>query len=76
MREKMKVIELKEQVDNEILKTKNLKLEARLLKMKILRIQKETPGILQRLSPKAQKHNRWNTVSLTPHPRKARYNFS
>ena len=69
MKEKARVIELKELVDTERLQTKTLKLEAKLLKLRIKKINhyKANLSLLPRLSPVSRGH----IISRTPHPRRA-----
>jgi hypothetical protein len=73
MREKLRVIELKEMVDAERLLRKNLNLEARLLKLKILKLSRKSPGLLPRLSQSPVKASKLHHVSFTPHPRKSKF---
>lgn len=68
MKKKARLIELKEQVDSERLQTKTLKLEARLLALRITKIRKHSPELVL---PKVNLPLRGkNSLSQTPHPRK------
>lgn len=68
MKKKARVLELNEQVDSERLQTKTLKLEAKLLALRIKKIRKNSPDLVlpKVLVPLRSK----NSLSQTPHPRK------
>ena len=82
MQDKIRVLELQKLVDSERLATYNLKLEAKLLKMKILNIKTgKTKGgesrgnsLLPNLTP-MNKTFRNMPISLTPHPTRIKNKF-
>jgi hypothetical protein len=75
LQEKARVVQLKELVDTERLQTKTLKLEAKLLKLRIRKVTQhphlKNLSVLPRLSPDSRR-----SMSPTPHPRRALSKFS
>lgn len=80
LKDKSRVIELKELIDSERLAKKNFKLQVKLLEIKIKKIENERKGYtnnikLPKLSSPISIRSRFNTNSLTPHP-KLKYKFN
>jgi len=71
MRKKNRVLELKELVDTERMQTTTLKLEAKLLALRIKKIRKNSPDLVlpKVIVPLRGK----NSSSQTPHPRKIHF---
>lgn len=74
MKEKARLVHLKELVDTEKLQTQTLKLEAKLLALRIKKVRKNSPDLI--LPKVLQPIRNKSSFSQTPHPRKALHKFS
>lgn len=74
MQDRIRILELRELIDAERLARKNLKLEEKLLKLKIFNHKNQDIRVM-RLSPTIVRKPKYQMMSLTPHPQRVKHVF-